>query len=118
MVRPEQLAGRDTGAPGGRHRLRRRLRGAGRGPARVFALALDLDQDFFVRRCTGNTWSVNLNWYPARAAVGEVLPGQMRIGQHTDFGTLTLLDRQPGSGDCRCAPWTASGSTRPSCRAR
>ena len=65
---------------------------------RVFALALDLDPDFFVRRCTGNTWSVNLNWYPARAAVGEVLPGQMRIGQHTDFGTLTLLDRQPGSG--------------------
>jgi isopenicillin N synthase-like dioxygenase len=65
---------------------------------RIFALALDLDDDFFVTRCTGNTWSVNLTWYPARHAVGSVLPGQMRIGQHTDFGTLTLLDRQPGSG--------------------
>jgi isopenicillin N synthase-like dioxygenase len=65
---------------------------------RVLAFALDLDEDFFVSRCTGNTWSVNLNWYPAREVVGCVLPGQMRIGQHTDFGTLTLLDRQPGSG--------------------
>ena len=65
---------------------------------RVFALALDLADDFFVSRCTGNTWSVNLNWYPPRSAVGSVLPGQMRIGQHTDVGTLTLLDRQPGSG--------------------
>jgi isopenicillin N synthase-like dioxygenase len=65
---------------------------------RILALALDLDDDFFVSRCTDNTWSVNLNWYPARQLVGSVLPGQMRIGQHTDFGTLTLLDRQPGSG--------------------
>jgi len=65
---------------------------------RVFALALDLDDDFFVSCCAGNTWSVDLNRYPARSAVGPVLPGQMRMGQHTDFGTLTVLDRQPGSG--------------------
>jgi len=65
---------------------------------RVFALALDLDDDFFVSRCAGNAWSVDLNLYPAREEVGPVFPGQMRIGQHTDFGTLTLLDRQPGSG--------------------
>jgi isopenicillin N synthase-like dioxygenase len=64
----------------------------------VFALALDLPDDFFVSRCAGNTWSVNLNWYPAREVVGPVLPGQMRLGQHTDVGALTLLDRQPGSG--------------------
>jgi isopenicillin N synthase-like dioxygenase len=65
---------------------------------RVFALALDLPDDFFVARCRGNTWSVNLNWYPAWEQVGSVAPGQFRIGQHTDFGTLTLLDRQPGAG--------------------
>jgi isopenicillin N synthase-like dioxygenase len=65
---------------------------------RIFALALDLDDDYFVSRCVDNTWSVNLNLYPAREALGPVLPGQLRIGQHTDFGTLTVLDRQPGSG--------------------
>ena len=64
----------------------------------VFALALDLPDDFFLTRCQGNTWSVNLNWYPAREHVGLVEAGQFRIGQHTDVGTLTLLDGQPGSG--------------------
>jgi isopenicillin N synthase-like dioxygenase len=65
---------------------------------RVFALALDLDDGYFVTRCVGNTWNVNLTWYPARSTVGSVLPGRMRIDQHTDVGMLTLLDRQPGSG--------------------
>ncbi|MCU1607946.1 MAG: oxidoreductase [Modestobacter sp.] len=64
----------------------------------VFALALDLPGNFFLTRCRGNTWSVNLNWYPARELVAPVEPGQFRIGQHTDVGTLTLLDRQPASG--------------------
>jgi len=63
---------------------------------RVFALALDLDDDFFVSRCTGNTWSVDLTWCPASAAAG---PAQLRTGEHTDVGTLTLLDRQAGSGE-------------------
>ena len=34
---------------------------------------------------------------PATAqALGEPADGQYRIGPHTDFGTITLLDRQPG----------------------
>jgi isopenicillin N synthase-like dioxygenase len=65
---------------------------------RVFALALDLDDDFFLARCTGTTWSVDLTRYPARSAVGAVLPGQMRAGQHTDAGVLMVVDREPGSG--------------------
>jgi isopenicillin N synthase-like dioxygenase len=64
----------------------------------IFALALDLPDDFFLTRCAGNAWSVTFHWYPPREVIGSVLPGQMRIGQHTDVGTLTLLDRQPGSG--------------------
>ena len=64
----------------------------------LFALALELPADFFTSRCAGNPWSVNLNWYPAVDQVGEAAEGQFRIGQHTDFGTLTILDRQPGSG--------------------
>ncbi len=32
------------------------------------------------------------------SSVGEPEPGQFRIGPHTDFGTVTVLDRQPGAG--------------------
>ncbi|MFT4082183.1 MAG: 2-oxoglutarate and iron-dependent oxygenase domain-containing protein [Nocardioides sp.] len=64
----------------------------------IFATALDLPIDFFTSRCSRSPWQTNLNWYPGREAVGEVAEGQFRIGQHTDFGTLTILDRQPGSG--------------------
>jgi isopenicillin N synthase-like dioxygenase len=65
---------------------------------RVSALALDLADDFFVCRCTGATWTVDLDRFPARREVGTVLPGQLRTGPHTDVGTLTLVDREPGSG--------------------
>ena len=65
---------------------------------RVCALALDLDDDFFVSRGRGDTWGVDLHWYPARQAVAPVLPGQVRMAPHTDAGTLTLLDRGSGSG--------------------
>ena len=65
---------------------------------RVLALALDLDTDFFVSRCTGGAWHADLTWYPARQSVGSVAPGQMRIAAHTDPGTLVLADREPGLG--------------------
>ena len=64
----------------------------------IFALALGLPGDFFSSRCDINPYVVNLNWYPAMEAVGSVQDGQFRVGQHTDFGTITILDRQPGSG--------------------
>jgi isopenicillin N synthase-like dioxygenase len=41
---------------------------------------------------------MNINWYPAMEHVGPPQPGQWRIGPHTDFGTITILDRQPGLG--------------------
>ena len=65
---------------------------------RVLALALDLDTDFLVSRCTGSAWHAELTWHPARQAVGSVAPGQMRVTAHTDPGTLTLADREPGLG--------------------
>jgi isopenicillin N synthase-like dioxygenase len=50
----------------------------------------------FVDSCDRPVHSMNVTWYPARAAIGEPAEGQYRIGPHTDFGTITLLDRQPG----------------------
>jgi isopenicillin N synthase-like dioxygenase len=41
---------------------------------------------------------MNINWYPPLSTLGEPEPGQFRIGPHTDFGTVTILDRQHGVG--------------------
>ena len=35
---------------------------------------------------------------------GQPEPGQFRIGPHTDFGTVTILDREPGRGGLQV--WT------------
>lgn len=41
---------------------------------------------------------MNINWYPPITVAGEPAPGQFRIRPHTDFGTITILDREPGLG--------------------
>jgi isopenicillin N synthase-like dioxygenase len=60
--------------------------------------ALGLEQDFFTRHMAHPTYGFNINWYPGTELVGEPEPGQFRIGPHTDFGTVTILDRQAGKG--------------------
>jgi isopenicillin N synthase-like dioxygenase len=65
---------------------------------RLCAVALGCEEDFFTRHTGHPTWGFNINWYPGTGVVGEPAPGQYRIGPHTDFGTVTLLDRQQGRG--------------------
>jgi isopenicillin N synthase-like dioxygenase len=89
---------------------------------RVAAFALGIDDIEYLAARAGHTNILNLNWYPPRAHLearnGAVLDGQWRIGPHTDFGTLTLLDRQPGLGGLQVqladgtwvdAPWVPGG---------
>lgn len=65
---------------------------------RVCAAAAGLaDEEYFARHATTNDNTLNVNHYPPLAVVGEPRPGQYRIGPHTDFGTLTVLHREPGS---------------------
>ncbi|MEU7556151.1 2-oxoglutarate and iron-dependent oxygenase domain-containing protein [Streptomyces sp. NPDC044571] len=64
----------------------------------LLATALGLPADHFTRHTGHPTWGFNLNWYPGTETLGPPLPGQFRIGPHTDFGTVTLLDREPGAG--------------------
>ena len=64
----------------------------------IGARALGLADDFFTSRCDVNPYTVAMNWYPSLDSVGAALDEQFRVGQHTDFGTLTVLDRQIGSG--------------------
>jgi len=63
----------------------------------LFALALGLDQDHLLDQCRKTTATGTLNWYWPYTREDPV-EGQYRIGPHTDFGTLTILDRQPGKG--------------------
>jgi isopenicillin N synthase-like dioxygenase len=64
----------------------------------LLAAALGEPLDFFTRHTSHPTWGFNINWYPGTDVVGEPEPGQFRIGPHTDFGTVTVLDRQQGKG--------------------
>jgi isopenicillin N synthase-like dioxygenase len=68
------------------------------------AAALGLEGDFFTRHTGHATHTMNINWYPPMALAGRPEPGQYRIGPHTDFGTVTILDREPGRGGLQV--WT------------
>lgn len=60
--------------------------------------AVGLPRDTLTTLAAHPTWTFNINRYPPLTEVGEPAPGQFRIGPHTDFGTVTLLDREPGAG--------------------
>jgi isopenicillin N synthase-like dioxygenase len=64
----------------------------------LFAYALGLPDNPFAWLADRPTWTMNINHYPPVSVVGEPEPGQFRIGPHTDFGTVTILDREPGAG--------------------
>jgi isopenicillin N synthase-like dioxygenase len=71
---------------------------------RLCATALGLAEDFFTRHTEHATHTMNINWYPPLAVTGEPEENQFRIGPHTDFGTVTILDREPGRGGLQI--WT------------
>jgi isopenicillin N synthase-like dioxygenase len=56
---------------------------------RVFAVALDMPETFFTDKIDRHITALRLNHYaaPDRAP----LPGQLRAGPHTDYGSLTIL---------------------------
>jgi isopenicillin N synthase-like dioxygenase len=64
----------------------------------LFAYALGLPDNPFESLADRPTWTMKINHYPPVSVVGEPEPGQFRIGPHTDFGTVTILDREPGAG--------------------
>jgi isopenicillin N synthase-like dioxygenase len=56
---------------------------------RIFALALGLPETWFDGAIDRHFSTCPTNLYPEPA--GEPLPGQLRAGPHTDFGSLTIL---------------------------
>jgi isopenicillin N synthase-like dioxygenase len=86
----------------------------------LFARALGLPANPFAALVDRPTWTMNINHYPPVSVVGEPEPGQFRIGPHTDFGTVTVLDREPGAGGLQVysesegwedAPWEPGALT-------
>ncbi len=65
---------------------------------RMLAVALGLADDALVARCSHAANTFVVNWYPPLTHTGSIAENQYRIGPHTDFGSITILDRQPGLG--------------------
>ena len=63
---------------------------------RGFALALDLEKDFFADKANRPCSVVRLVRYPAQNQMP--LPGQLRAGAHSDYGSFTFVkgDNVPG----------------------
>lgn len=61
----------------------------------LLAVAAGLPTDRFAKQCTEPLHNFNLTWYPP---IGDDMadpePGQFRIGPHSDFGTITVLQRE------------------------
>lgn len=70
--------------------------GVGARLRRLFALALDLPEDWFEDTFRGHSSSLRVIDYPAQEAAVE--PGQLRAGAHTDYGCMTIIaaDGVPG----------------------
>ncbi len=64
---------------------------------RIFALALDLPETFFADKIDRHISALRIIMYPEQTTAP--LPGQLRAGAHSDYGTLTILlgENQPGS---------------------
>ena len=62
----------------------------------IFALALDLEKDFFVERSDRHVTNMRVNYYPAQDRPPE--PGQLRAGAHSDYGAFTILKGENAPG--------------------
>lgn len=56
---------------------------------RLFARALALDDHYFDDKVDRHTSTMRVIFYPPQDA--EPAPGQLRAGEHTDYGTVTIL---------------------------
>jgi isopenicillin N synthase-like dioxygenase len=63
---------------------------------RVFALALDLPESYFDDKVDRHISRIRVRCYPPISGGGDAAPS--RAGAHTDYGSLTILKPQDGSG--------------------
>jgi isopenicillin N synthase-like dioxygenase len=63
---------------------------------RIFALALDLDENFFLARSARHATNMRINYYPAQERPPQA--GQLRAGAHSDYGAFTILRGENAPG--------------------
>ena len=63
---------------------------------RLSALALDLEENWFKDKITDHITNLTLNYYPKIET--DLLDDQLRRGEHSDWGTLTILHHDGESG--------------------
>lgn len=63
---------------------------------RLFALGLGLPEDWFDDKIDRHMTNMTANYYPAQETPPE--PGQLRKGVHSDWGSLTILYQDNGTG--------------------
>lgn len=63
----------------------------------ALAVGLGLRPTYLQELCLINTSELRLNHYPACTA-SQIRAGKMRISEHTDFGTVTLLFQDASGG--------------------
>ncbi|WP_375462749.1 isopenicillin N synthase family dioxygenase [uncultured Methylobacterium sp.] len=59
---------------------------------RIFALALKLDENYFDATIDRNISMMRVLRYPAQTSLP--LPGQLRAGAHSDYGSMTILRKE------------------------
>ena len=64
--------------------------------SRIFALALELDEEFFVRRSDRHVTNMRINYYPVQERAPET--EQLRAGAHSDYGAFTILKGENAPG--------------------
>lgn len=64
--------------------------------SRVFALSVDLPEDWFVRPLARHCSMLRALNYPAQSVPPS--PGQLRAGEHSDLGMLTILKNEAADG--------------------
>lgn len=62
----------------------------------IFALALELPEDFFFDKIDKSLSALRIICYPEQKE--RPVPGQLRSGAHTDYGTLTILTSNKAVG--------------------
>lgn len=63
---------------------------------RIFAVALSLPETFFADKIDRHISAIRLIHYPEQAQ--EPVPGQIRSGEHSDYGSLTILRIEDAPG--------------------
>jgi isopenicillin N synthase-like dioxygenase len=63
---------------------------------RIFALALNLDEHYFDKTIDRNISMMRVLRYPKQTTAP--LPGQLRAGAHSDYGSMTILRKELSDG--------------------